>query len=283
MDGLSRAIGAGAPVSLAGELYLLAPMTLGVIGAVENAMLLKRETPAESIRELVRATKDRRLRDHMIENARRELEADPLRRIVTHDQFQEYIDTDDGIVFTGWLCLRETERETFARIGAVRDAWNRSSEDEKIEFIKARNHSSGISLLCSLDWPDEKKMIPADVIARRDERRKKQGYHRSNWRLNFNRIGRNFNGMTLADLRSMTLYQYRMMCVDEKDLEQRPIKEIKPDEAGKTVRKQQIVTIGKGGPSIDELVRLGVAKPLSDEEQQMMAAASAAYRNKSWG
>ncbi len=278
MDGLSRAIGAGAPVSLAGETYMLAPMTLEVIGIVENYLLLKRATPSELIGDLLETIQDGKTRQHLLANAAREFANDPLRRIVTNDEFQKYIDTDAGVELTAWLCLRDTEREAFARLGAVRQAIKESSEDEVTEFIKTRNHVSGISQLCLLDWPREEDKIPAAALERRRRRRDQEGYHRANWRLNFNRIAKGFTAVTFDDIKHMTLYQYRMMCVDEKELTQRETVEVDRKDFDKVV-KQKIVHIGgRGSPSAEELVRIGVARELDADEQAMMQAAAAANR-----
>ncbi len=256
MDGVSRAIGAGTPVWLGGEMYFLAPMTLGVIGAIENYILLRRMTPFESIEPIYRATQDATIRQRLVDNANAELKADPLKRIVRQEDFHSFIDTDEGIVLTAWLCFRDTEPEAFKRFGKFQEVWRSATQDEKVAFIKARNHISGLSMLCLLDWPQEADKIPAHVLAKR-KKIASDTYQRANWRLNFNRIAKGYTGMTFEDLRQMTLYQVRMICVKEDELEQADVVTVTAADAKKNEprAKQKLIFIGRDGSGVDEFVR----------------------------
>jgi hypothetical protein len=247
MDGISRALGESVPVALGGETYLLAPITLGIFGICENRILLRRKTPIEAAGPLLVTTSDPVLRQRIVEKTRAELKANPLLRIVTSGEMISWLDSQEGIYLTAWLCLRENHPAEFGTFSITRERYDAASEQERLDFLKARNHVSGLSELCTLDWPQEEDMVPAAAL----ERKKKiegQIYRRANWRLNFRKIvTEGFGGMDLDSVRRLTIYQWRMLTSDEKSLTVSDICTGK-----KRTGAQQLIHIGRDGTGLKE-------------------------------
>jgi hypothetical protein len=150
MDGIGKVVAACAPVPIAGRTYLLAPLTLARIGAVEQHLLDLRRHPVDMIEPALAAAGDGVLARLLYLEAYEEIEANKLHRLIPFDDFRAWIDTADGVAMTAWLCLPG------GPFPALEDAeaWvMRASRAEIKRVIRVRDLVSGFDLLSRLDWP----------------------------------------------------------------------------------------------------------------------------------
>lgn len=251
MDGLSRAIGAGAPVTLAGKTYLSSPLSLEDIGVIEHTMLLERGSPVDDVLRECRGRPERLIVD-MLDRAKREMKRNRFLRIVKVEEFEEYLSSDEGVDLTLWLCLRKNHRgvEFLEDAKAIR---KKASIEEVVNFGKVRNRISGIDVMCMLDWPDESESIRPEVAARR-KMQEASSYRVAPWRKNFRRLKE--AGVAEADLRSLTFYQFRILTEDEEALGGVSRVDLS-DLNTQTLKKEKpIIVIGKDGKGLEELKRL---------------------------
>jgi hypothetical protein len=249
VDALSRAIGAGAPVVLDGRTYMLAPLTLEKFGFCENAILMRRLTPMDLIEPTLATMKDPALRKEIAAVAEKELRGKPMLRIVTSSEMEAWLHSGDGARLTCWLCLRNNHPTRCEMLEDAVAIYEAATSREQADFLKVRNHVSGLSLLCELDWPREEDFLPPEVMERRRRAEAARGYRRANWRLNFRKIiGDGLGGIGWDDIRGMTLYQWRLLASEEKTLE--TVRDVgaapgRPD-------GQKIIRIGNDGSGLKE-------------------------------
>lgn len=231
MDALCRAIGAEALVTLAGQEYLLAPMTLGTIGLVENFLLLRRTLPTDTIRPmLVKASPA--ARRQLFAMARTEMRGDLRHRIVTTEEFSQFIDSSEGIIFTAWACLRVNYPAEFRTRRATEAVLESGTKDEIVALVRARDAISGLGLLNDLDWRQATDMMPPEAVRRRVQRSRERGALMP-WRANFRALAEEA-GIPIETLKGLTLYQYRILCVAKEELSSI----VGPSKPGKSAKAQ---------------------------------------------
>lgn len=246
MDGLSRAIGAGAPVTLGGKTYKASPLSLEDLGFLENAILLARGNPVDDVLKASRGSSDS-ARAEMVKRAMRDMKKDRFSRIVKVDEFDEFLATPAGVELSLWLCLRQSHR-SIEFLEDARDLLSRCSEDELVEFVRIRNRISGLDFFASMDWPDPLDNIRPEVA----ERRRKEAatkYRLAPWRLNFRKLKEAFVGE--RDMRCLTFYQWRVLTTDESELG--GISQVDVEDIGKTRLAKPVIVIGNDGKGLKEL------------------------------
>lgn len=201
MDGLSRAMAAGVDVCLAGRDWWLLPLTLARLGTCENHLLARRKTPLDrllgALPHLGGTPPD--AQEYFLRRAYNETFASSAIGRIACKDLLAWLDTDEGIAFSAWLCLRSDtgRRLTLPRIGRI---LKRSTKEEIAELRWRRNMLSGLDLFTLLDWgkgdgKDDGTPIP--------------------WR----RILRDFSGephhFTPRQVGNLTLYSLRIFRSDE--------------------------------------------------------------------
>lgn len=202
---------------LAGETYLLSPLTLGMIGAIENWIILQRTMPHDSIRGMLLASPSEDLQKKLTDRANKELRADYLLRVATSWQFQEFLGSEQGIVMSSWMCLRGNHPDVFPTMTATKELLLKCTTEERLNLARARDLASGLGYLCEADWESEDGMVRPHILAKRKAERAKY-YQPMPWRKNIRTLIAE-GSIAPEAIRDMTLYQFRILTVEEKELD----------------------------------------------------------------
>ena len=151
MDGLCRALGSPTPVKLKGKTYLMRPLTLGMLGIIENAMLSMRKLPIERIMDLPFS----RGTEKLLVKAKRDMKLDPSLRTISIGEMDLWMNTASGMIFSTWLTLREDYAE-FKFLENFQEFFCGLEEKELKELARRRNLVSAFGVLANLDWPSSK-------------------------------------------------------------------------------------------------------------------------------
>lgn len=242
MDGLGRAIGAGSSVTLAGKTYLIEPLTLKDIGRIENRIVASREYPLDDLLEMANSLTDTEPVESLIKQAVNDMRKDRVSRIVTVQQFNEWLATTEGVVYTGWLCLRPNHPE-FSVLESVLALFAEAGQQEIKDFIRNRDLISGFHLLSVLDWPDSSKSKRRQNDPFADNK-----YRPIPWRSIFRALAEN-RFFSKHEIESWTLYEYNIQTMDESSLG--GTKRMSAEDA-EVVSRKKIVHIGPGGKGLEE-------------------------------
>ena len=154
MHGLGRALGCGIPVTLAGRTWLLGPLTLGVLGTVENHLLARRGTPEES---LVRGMGDginSALGLTLLKESRDDLRRNKGLRVIEVEELWEFLDGREGMAMVAWLCCQDAGgRPAWRTLEQAAAAVRRASAEERVEFRRRRDIAAGTDAAAVADWP----------------------------------------------------------------------------------------------------------------------------------
>jgi hypothetical protein len=205
MNGLARACGSPAPWSIKGRDVLVRPLTLGLVGVVENWILLRRPCPPFEVEPLASAL-DARGAHHRAggirERAFKSFKDRRDLRTVTPEQLLGFLHTPTGAALSAWLCVRPRLRKTVA-------GWAKlffADQDAARSFVRARDMASGMDLLAHLDWRPAPKP-PAGKKAH--EQRPVP------WRVRLLEFAKGWN-CPVQMIRGWTLYQLQAYLSDEK-------------------------------------------------------------------
>lgn len=243
MDGLGRAIGAGSSVTLGESTYLMSPLTLGMIGTIENHLVAERVYSIDRIAELGRMMNDADLINAQMERAKRDLRKDRTSRIVTVGDLQDYLGEMSGVFFSAWLCLRPNHPRLFETLEDAQAIVTEASNEQIANFVRHRDIASGLHLISNLDWPE------ARSGRRNDDPFLKKKYRPIPWKSIFRKLAeaRNFSKHEIYDL---TLYEFNVHTADEADLG--GIRRFDVEDGLPHATKQKIVHIGKDGKGLKE-------------------------------
>ena len=138
MEGLSRAVGAGIPHFILGEMRMLYPMRLCDWGALEQWILSQRSESLD-----VAVTARRAIGPEVAKVLREEVRS--IGR-VSNEEFNAFVSTDFAIHLSLWMCLRfSVPFEECQNVG----------RDDAKEFVRVRDQISGVDIMSSFDWkPD---------------------------------------------------------------------------------------------------------------------------------
>ena len=193
MDGLYRCLTAILELPLGGKTFRLRPLTLAGIAAAELHLLVGRESPFD------RVAKATACQEILFNLAADEVRSSKALRVVRQAEMTAWLDSADGIVFTGRLCLRPK----FPTLAACREFFNGLTVPDLRSFLRARDMASGMDLLSHFDWPASHDDAPDG------------GY--IPWRRLF-RWFADEHHWPPERVGKLTLYQLRALRADEKDL-----------------------------------------------------------------
>ena len=258
MDGLGRAIGAGSAVALNGKTYLIEPLTLRDIGRIENRIVATRVYPIDTLLEMANKLSDPKVVEGQIELAVKELRKDRTARIVTVEEFDKWLVTGEGIVFSGWLCLRKNHSQ-FDTLEDALGLFAKASSEEITAFVRHRDVISGIHLLAVLDWPENGRRGK-----RADDPFENRKYRPIPWRAMIRKLAE-ARFFSKHDIEDWTLYEYNVQTMDENDLG--GVRRMSAEDA-EGVSRKKIVHIGPGGKGLDEWRRYQQVADQRRKQQQ---------------
>lgn len=198
MDGVSRAVGSPLPMRLAGDLRLVEPLTLSMLGSIEMHLL-------HSVPELTEIV----LRDFPdMDSQAAELlvyasEQDGKRlHFVPSDELHQYLDSQEGLVLALWLMTRRTaaglrHEEIDAHVTAC-------------EPLDARRLARAVKLVSCLDERAEKDWIRIPTDGDEPER--------MNWKHLVRKLCEAYFGVTPRDVGDMTLFEVRLLSLGDGDV-----------------------------------------------------------------
>lgn len=160
MDGLSRCLGVGNFIELAGECALMRPVTLGMLAICENHLLALRKTPLDVIQETyqdINASAAKHVQK-LVDRAVNEIKRDRSWRLISFDDMHKWLHTQTGIAFTAWLCLRK--RHSLAVSPLKLEEWFVTHPDQGHDFVRRRDICSGLDYLASMDFIEPPHPFP---------------------------------------------------------------------------------------------------------------------------
>lgn len=186
MDGLSKAIGAPFPFEIDGKIVLFEPLTLRILGAVENHLAITHGSPRSRLRDAMRLLPES-VRPLLAEESSEDLRR--WRPEVSMSETLDFIGTDEGVRLTAFLCggVELPQR--------CRDSWR-----------AARDRASGLDADSQREW----QRLRPKAAAPKDGESFVHWAHRIASLLD--------DGMSLSDIRSLTVYQLQMLGTDRKAL-----------------------------------------------------------------
>lgn len=147
MDGLSRAIGAGMPVKIGENTYMLSPLTLEDFGLIENEMLAKRPNPMQRVMEVYEKLPEA-LRDKFLERAYQDAKRTNK---IPAAEVAAYVDSIEGMMLSMWLSIKKCHPEI------TREKMNeimRSLSPKDVEAMReSRDIASGIDQMGNSTGP----------------------------------------------------------------------------------------------------------------------------------
>jgi hypothetical protein len=214
MDGLCRIMASGMPFTLpAGAgvpegTYLLEPMTLSVIAALEAGLLSRRGDPLSRVLDSLHQHPelDEQIAERLLERAQQDLKQNRSLRLVPVEDMHAYLYTWPGIAETAWHGLRSSGHPAFVTLDGSMAYLDRQGATFARDFTRARDLISGCDHLASMDWPEQR--------AREFSSPGENKVRYIPWR----RILRHFMefGMGPTEVGRLTLYQLRTLtCSDD--------------------------------------------------------------------
>lgn len=272
MDGLSRCCGAPAPVRLEGNTYLMEPLTLRRLGCIEAHIIGQRVLPTDQLKNFEVEGISQELFDNVQRRAIDELRQDFLLRIITTDQLQEYLWTEEGIAFSVWITLFPNYPEKFSTLEKTALIVGASSKEEIETVLKLRGMISGIDLISQLDWRSWRDEL---LTASRQNGDREEKYEPMPWRkILRNLADARFNSP--VDWRDLTLYELHMLTCQEHDLG--GTQQVSGPEAQRIQRElgkkpKPIIVIGNEGKGLKEWAAMKAAtKARRDREARQQKA-----------
>jgi hypothetical protein len=223
VEGLCRVFGSGVPISLEGKTIILPAMWLSDFGICENLLLSRRPKPPPSLAfgSGLKGSMRRHVRDISLQRIR-------LISKVSTEELTRWMDTDEGTVYTIWLCLRKDDAAwTFSR---TRSAIEPLSEENKALLRQLRDQVCGLDLLAWSDWPSELD----EELDGKDKKKKGMS-----WRRLFRALVED-GQIDPVSAGRMTIYQARVLTLDPKYLggvQKMSVGEYKAMRAGKSAAK----------------------------------------------
>jgi hypothetical protein len=199
MDGLGRAAGSGGVFRHRGKLLWMEPLRLRDWGSCEQYLLTEEGTSLDAIGRL--AAVDPAAAQRFMEQHAAELRRDKANRIVSPARLTAWVNTLDGIAFTGWLTLKGNGFP-WSDLDGLGDAMESWPAEELQSLVRCRDRLSGNDLLANLDWPAD------------DGGRKSRW---TPWRRLYRSLAREFR-MSADEVSNLTLYQIRIYTAEEREL-----------------------------------------------------------------
>jgi hypothetical protein len=151
MDGLARMLGADGYAEIGGVPVMVRALTLGSFATIEGYLLRKRMAPLTALNRVQGESRRSPLFQDLVKRAIQDAQKDKSLRVIRTDELRAWLDTREGIGFTGWLCCRK-RHPVFTSPQA---AWTYfdTHHDDAVEFVEVRDQCSGIDLMSSMDFP----------------------------------------------------------------------------------------------------------------------------------
>lgn len=205
MEGLARAIGAGIPVALAGATYLLAPLTLGCFGIIEQLLLSRRETPIDLAVRMCERLKNRpEAQEIVLARAHKDMRRNRVINQVRQDVALDFIASTEGLELTAWLCLRKHHLALFETLEKSNRIVRAATEEEIKRFVRVRDQISSMHWFSIADW------MSVAEDEEEDGPKKKPSNRLPPWQQWMKRVMEEYPGLSKAQVEDWTLDQVRV-------------------------------------------------------------------------
>lgn len=114
-------------------------------------MLAQRPNPIEASLKL--AGGDPEIAEELVKRAQNEMRSRREASRVKYNVGMRWLDTDEGMIYAAWLCLRRSHPVKLEHLEDVQALFQRASNDERQEFLRRRSIVSGLDITAVADWP----------------------------------------------------------------------------------------------------------------------------------